>query len=90
MKTLTQKQIVLCIQNKGYEASLEVRKLYRLIPDSEAAKQGLVRIIDESGEDYLYPKSFFTSVSLPQEIRKKLFSMPRRLRSTKALASVGR
>ena len=58
---------VVCINNTSYDASLEVRKLYELLPDDEAAKTGQVRIIDESGEDYLYPKSLFAPVELPSQ-----------------------
>ena len=58
---------VVCISNASYDASLEVRKLYELLPDDEAAKTGQVRVIDESGEDYLYPKSLFAPVELPSQ-----------------------
>ena len=77
------KHVALCVQNRGYKASLEVRKLYRVLPDPEAADHGLVRIIDESGEDYLYPERFFTSVSIPQTARR-LFSRPFRTPSRRA------
>jgi hypothetical protein len=56
---------VVCIDNASYQASLEVRKLYEILPDDEAAKHGQVRIIDESGEDYLYPGSLFAPVEVP-------------------------
>jgi hypothetical protein len=55
-----------CISNKGYAASLEVRKIYRLIPDKAGAKHGLVRVVDEMGEDYLFPEEYFVSLRLPQ------------------------
>ncbi len=55
-------EFLLCIDNEGYEASLEIRKLYQAIPDKEAERHNQVRIIDESGEDYLYSSRFFTSV----------------------------
>ncbi len=58
---------VVCISNESYSASLEVRKLYEILPDDEAAKHGQGRIIDESGEDYLYPQSFFAPVELPSQ-----------------------
>jgi hypothetical protein len=70
MKKLTATQWVICIKNDGYAASLEKRKLYAALRDAEADKHGLVRVIDESGEDYLYPKAFFRSVALPQSIKK--------------------
>jgi hypothetical protein len=55
-----------CISNKRYAASLEVRKIYRLIPDKAGAKHGLVRVIDEMGEDYLFPEEYFVPLRLPQ------------------------
>ncbi|MGH8123743.1 MAG: hypothetical protein ACREPT_13335 [Rudaea sp.] len=66
---MTQHTFVVCISNETYSASLEVRKLYEMLPDDEAAKHGQVRIIDESGEDYLYPQSFFAPVELPSQTR---------------------
>jgi hypothetical protein len=59
-------QFAVCISNKGYAASLEVRKIYRLIPDKAGAKHGLVRVVDEMGEDYLFPEEYFVSLRLPQ------------------------
>ena len=58
-------QFAVCISNKGYAASLEVRKIYRLIPDKAGAKNGLVRVIDEMGEDYLFPEEYFVALRLP-------------------------
>jgi len=58
-------QFVICIQNEDYPASLEKRKLYQVIPDADAEQQGQLRVIDESGEDYLYPKDCFVAVKLP-------------------------
>ena len=63
---------VVCVNNDEYAASLELRKLYELLPDVEAAKHGQVRIIDESGEDYLYPESFFAPVQLPALTEKRI------------------
>lgn len=65
-------EFLLCVDNKGYEASLEVRKLYEHIPDKEAELHDQVRIVDESGEDYLYPSGFFAPVRLPMETRSRL------------------
>ena len=59
---------VVCISNKNYPASLEKRKIYRAIHDQKAEGQNFLKVIDESGEDYLYPKSFFVAVKLPQQI----------------------
>ncbi len=57
---------MLCVDNEGYPASLELRKVYKALPDSGAAKHGLIRVIDESAEDYLYPQRFFVPISLPK------------------------
>jgi hypothetical protein len=59
-------RFLLCVNNDPYSASLEVRKLYQELPDPVAAAKGFVRVIDESGEDYLYPASHFLAVDLPQ------------------------
>ena len=63
-------RLVVCVENKGYTVSLEKRKIYVALADLQAAKRGHVRVIDESGEDYLFPKRFFLPVTLPQSIRK--------------------
>lgn len=65
-------QFAVCISNKGYAASLEVRKIYRLIPDRAGAKHGLVRIIDEMGEDYLFPEEYFVPLRLPQAAERAM------------------
>jgi hypothetical protein len=54
------------VKNEDYPVSLEVRKIYEMLPDDKAAKHGLVRIIDESGEDYLYPQDFFVRIEIPE------------------------
>ncbi len=61
----------LCIENKDCE-DLEKRKIYKVLPDEEAEKEGYLRVIDESGEDYLYPKSYFVLVQLPHEAQEAL------------------
>jgi hypothetical protein len=63
---------VLCLDNDGYDASLDVRKIYRALADDEAAGLGLIRVIDESGEDYLYPKKLFAPITLTPAIRRRL------------------
>ncbi|MGH6826072.1 hypothetical protein [Methyloceanibacter sp.] len=68
-KTRT-KQLVVCVDNDGYPASLEKRKIYIALRDADAEKHDLLRIVDESGDDYLYPKTFFRSIALPQSVRK--------------------
>ena len=68
------KRFVVCLKNKGYEVSLERRKIYQVLPDARAAKYRQVRVIDESGEDYLYPKGFFAPIELPQPIRRAVLA----------------
>jgi len=65
---------VICISNEDYPASLERRKLYEVIPNSDAEALGQLRIKDESGEDYLYPKELFVSVELPSSTEKAVIS----------------
>ena len=65
-------QFVVCIHNSGYEVSLETRKLYQVLPDSDAAIHHQVRIVDESGDDYLYPESFFLAIPLSERIAEQL------------------
>ena len=66
--------LVVCIDNEGYAVSLEKRKIYLALRDEQAEKRDLLRVIDESGEDYLYPKSFFRSIALPQAIKKAVLA----------------
>lgn len=66
----------LCVENEGYPASLELRKVYQVLDDPAAEERSLVRVIDESGEDYLYPRSFFVSIQIPQEA-ERVFSAAR-------------
>ena len=68
------KQFVVCINNDGFPTFLEKRKVYVLLRDALAEKRGLVRIIDESGSDYLYPKTLFRSIALPQSVKKAVLS----------------
>jgi hypothetical protein len=68
------KQLVVCVDNDGYPASLEKRKIYVAFRDAGAEKHGLLRIVDESGGDYLYPKIFFRSIALPQAVRKAVLA----------------
>ena len=63
---------VVCVSNQGYKASLVVRRIYQSVPDPEANKRGLLRVIDESGEDYLFPQKFFVEIELPKAVEKKL------------------
>jgi hypothetical protein len=65
-------KFVICVRNRGYGASLERRKIYRVIPDARAAREQLVRVIDESGDDYLYPADYFMPVALPAPVQRAL------------------
>lgn len=66
---------VVCIDNGGYEVSLERRKLYEVISDERADALAMIRIVDESGDDYLYPANLFEPVPLPQSLEEKLASV---------------
>ena len=70
----TVRKLVVCIRNTGYEVSLERRKIYSVVADAEAKKHKMLRIVDESGEDYLYPEGFFLSVALPPAVRQALLA----------------
>ena len=63
-----QRRYAVCVRNTGYPAALELRKLYRVLPDALGAAHGLIRVIDESGEDYLYPDKFFLPIELSQPL----------------------
>jgi hypothetical protein len=65
-------RFAVCIKNKGYEASLEIGKLYRVVPDQEAEGHGYVRIVDESGEDYGYAADRFFSIEVPKPLERAL------------------
>ena len=67
-------QFAICINNEGYEASLEVGKVYRIIPDTEASAHGYIRIIDESGEDYAFSDQRFHRIDLPDAVGEMLAS----------------
>ena len=71
MKNVSSIRFVICLKNKGCE-DLIVRRVYQVLPDERAEKQALLRIIDESGEDYLYPANYFFSIELPQKIERAL------------------
>jgi hypothetical protein len=65
-------QFVVCVSNEGYRASLIIRRLYQTVPDRAAARRGLIRVIDESGEDYLYPKDLFAAVEVTKAAGKRM------------------
>jgi hypothetical protein len=68
------KRLLVCINNEGYLASLERRKIYVVLRDPTAEKRGLVRIIDESGDDYLYPSALFRALALPQSVKRAVLA----------------
>ena len=69
-RSRARKRFAVCVENKGYRASLERWKIYHVIPDRDAETQHHIRVIDESGEDYLYPSEFFRLVDLPANLRR--------------------
>ena len=72
MTAKTSPQFVVCLKNSGYEASLEPRTIYQVLPDKEAESHKMIRVIDESGEDYLFPVSLFSPISLSQTLVREL------------------
>jgi len=69
------KMFVVCLSNDGYAASLETRKIYVALPDAEAKRNGLLRVVDESGEDYLYSRERFAPLKLPRGLEQALASV---------------
>ncbi|NUQ62137.1 MAG: hypothetical protein HUU20_06595 [Pirellulales bacterium] len=65
-KNAEENRYVICVNNSAYPASLELRKVYRVIPDDVAGTRGFIRVVDESGEDYLYPQNSFVPIEVPQ------------------------
>jgi len=63
---------VVCVENADYPVSLELHKIYRTLPDEDALANGDLRIVDESGEDYLFPATAFVAISLPERVRSSL------------------
>lgn len=75
LKTMSAKhQFAICIQNEGYPASLELWKVYRVLPDEKAVKHQLIRVVDESGEDYLYSESWFVPIKLPRAAEEAMLA----------------
>ncbi len=81
MPTRRETRYVLCVKNKGYSASLELGKLYRRVPDPGAEQHLMLRVIDESGEDYIFPAACFVSVAIPRAAERR--------RAARALAAFG-
>jgi len=70
MNDTTNPQAVICVANEGNEVSLQLWRIYKTIRDDDARSEGLVRVVDDSGEDYLFPEENFAPIELPKEIRK--------------------
>ena len=70
------KQFAICVRNEGAE-DLEIRKVSQVLPDARAAKDKYIRVIDESGEDYLYPADYFVLLTLPREVERALTAATR-------------
>ena len=71
-KSSRESRFVVCVSNRDYPASLELHKIYRVVPDDDAESEGDIRIVDESGEDYLYPAKWFVPVEVPQAVKSSL------------------
>ena len=69
---ISKKAYVVCVKNEGYPASLELRKIYEVLKDSKADEYNHIRIVDESGEDYLYPADYFMAIELPHAVEEAL------------------
>lgn len=73
-----ERRFAVCIRNEGYEESLEPRKIYEILEDAKAEQHGMIRVIDEEGEDYLYPKQWFLSIQLPESIEQAVLELTHR------------
>lgn len=74
-KMAARRQFVVCVRNEGYAVSLELRKIYVAIPDAAASARGQVRVVDESGEDYLFPPHLFLPITLSESVRKAMMTV---------------
>ena len=72
--TATEPKFAMCVRNEECE-DLELRKVYQILPDKRAARDGYIRVVDESGEDYLYPEAYFAAVRLPQKAQRTVAAM---------------
>ena len=68
----TRRAFAVCVRNEGYEASLELHKIYAVLPDTDAEQEHDIRVVDESGEDYLYPADWFVRIDVPLEVEASL------------------
>lgn len=73
-----ERQFVVCIHNEGYEESLEPRKIYEILEDSKAGQHGMIRVVDEEGEGYLYPKEWFLPIHLPETVEQAVLELTHR------------
>ena len=85
MNTVAEKFVV-CVSNEGYADDLEIRKLYRLLPDPKARARGRIRVVDETGEDYLFPARLFLPVPLPTRVKIALAPKARAQKRQRASA----
>ena len=69
------RQFAVCIRNEEHEESLELRKIYEVLDDPNAAKHNMIRVIDEEGEDYLYPRDWFLPIDLPDKIEQAIVEL---------------
>lgn len=74
MQETSQPRVAVCIDNAGYPASLELYKIYRVLPDEEATRDGDIRVIDESGKDYLYLATCFVTIEVPLEVERAILN----------------
>jgi hypothetical protein len=81
---IAKERFVICIDNSDYPASLELHKIYTILPDEKAAEDDFIRVVDESGEDYLYSAKRFVSVELPERVKQSII---RKVRETTMLAN---
>lgn len=72
IKRTARSRLVVCLDNTGYDVSLDVRKIYRTLADAKAATSGLIRVVDESGGDYLYPQKLFAVIEVSRALRRRL------------------
>ena len=73
-----ERQFAVCIRNEGYEESLEPRKIYEILEDAKGDQHGMIRVIDEEGEDYLYPKGWFLPIQLPDTVEQAVLELTHR------------
>ena len=69
------RQFAVCVRNEDHEESLELRKIYEVLEDLSAAKHNMIRVIDEEGEDYLYPRDWFLAIQLPHNIEEAILEL---------------